>query len=74
MAEPVWRTAQEVAVIFGVKPGTVRIWQWRGHIHADDRGRYDLNEVLDWWDNRRSTTYAELRAQRRTGSPDSTAV
>jgi phage terminase Nu1 subunit (DNA packaging protein) len=61
--EPVWRTAAEVAVIFGVQPRTVNMWAYRGHItqHGD---RYNLTEVLDWWDNRRSTQFADLRARR----------
>lgn len=63
--EPVWRTADQVAAIFAVKPPTVRMWAYRGHIHPAPDGRYDLNEVLDWWDNRRSTAHAQLRAQRR---------
>jgi len=59
--EPVWRTAQEVALIFEVKPRTVRMWAWRGHItnHGD---RFDLREVLHWWEN---TRHIRMDAVRR---------
>jgi predicted nucleotidyltransferase len=70
--QPVWRTAEEVALLFGVKPRTVRMWAYRGHI-TRHTGRYDLAEVLDWWDNHRNAEFADLRAHRRD-SPGSTTV
>lgn len=75
MSDPVWRTAEEVAAIFGVKPGTVRMWARRypDRIHPAPDGRVDLTEVLDWWDNHRNATFVELRTHRR-GQPGSTSV
>lgn len=51
--EPVWRTAQEIALLCGVQARTVRMWGRRGRVTVVD-GRYDLAQVIDWWDNHRN--------------------
>jgi hypothetical protein len=57
---PVMKTAHQVALIFGVRPATVRMWAWRGHITSYGR-MYDLREVLEWWETRRDDRMAKLR-------------
>lgn len=57
---PLWRTAEEIAGLFGVQVRTVWAWRRRGHIAAVD-GRYDLRRVLHWWDHSRDTRRAETR-------------
>ena len=64
MTEPVWRTAEELATIYGVKPRTIRMWAYRGHTTRQGN-QYDLAALADWWDNHRNQKFVDLRAQRR---------
>lgn len=58
--QPVWRTAEELHLLFDVQVRTVRAWERRGHITAVD-GRYDLAKVLDWYEHHRDTRMDEVR-------------
>ncbi|TFV90405.1 GIY-YIG nuclease family protein [Blastococcus sp. CT_GayMR16] len=60
MSDPVWRTAEQLAVLFDVQLRTIWAWRRRGHITPVD-GRYDLAEVVRWYDEQRNTRMAALR-------------
>lgn len=59
--QPVWRTADEIAALFGVQPRTVKMWAYRRHITTGPDGRYDEDDVRDWHTNRRNKHMDELR-------------
>lgn len=67
--QPLWRTAQQIADLFDVKLRTVWAWRRRGHI-TDVDGRYDLRQVLRWYDEQRATQMdAVRRGVARTDHP-----
>lgn len=60
MTDPVWRTVDEVALLFDVQPRTVRMWARRGHVTIT-AGRLDLRQVLDWYDHHRDASMDRTR-------------
>jgi phage terminase Nu1 subunit (DNA packaging protein) len=63
VSDPVWRTADELAVLFGVKPRTIRQWHYRGHTTRQG-AKYDLAALSHWWDTHRNHRMAALRDRR----------
>ena len=54
-------TAEDLAYWLRVKPATIRMWAWRGHITRYPGGLYSGAEILRWIDHGRDTRMDEVR-------------